>query len=84
MAPGKDPKDPAQAQALRELLRVLRLSSKEAAERAGLTERDVANLCAGYARLAGQKTRWDERAQRWIGPFAEFAESMFVKPGHTK
>lgn len=72
------PNEPSEPVAWRSLLRALGLRPREAAQRMGITERDVALLVSGRGHIEGPADRWDELAQRWVGATAEAMGRLFV------
>lgn len=71
------PAERAEPTATRILLEALHLRPRDAAARAGITEREMAGILTGLLHVAGPRTKWDARKGRCVGAWAELAESLF-------
>lgn len=77
IAPGPPPVERcAEPTALRSLLAALEFTPAEAAKILGCSVAQVIGLCSGALHLVGPKDRWNARAQRHEGAWAEVADAL--------
>jgi hypothetical protein len=77
IAPGKPPAERcAEPIALQSLLAALEFTPAQAAHVLGCSIAQVIGLCSGALHLVGPKDRWDAKAQRHLGAWAEVAEAL--------
>lgn len=72
------PKERSEPTATRSLLEALHLQPREAAARAGITEREMVGVMLGSMHVDGPQPKWDHARERCTGGWAELAESLFT------